>query len=330
MSVDGSFRLGLSRVEDLIESSSGGYDLIYIDPPFGLQRELHMTEADGTRKSFQDSWSNYDEYIEWLTGVIDGLYGLLKKDGWLYSHNQVEGNFLALGKVDNKVRRSYYTNISWVRSHPKNNISIGWGNIVDSIMVIRKGEPYFEVEHAPLDPTYAANSFGHEDERGNYALAPVTGEKSRPGHQYEYKGYSPTFGWRYAEERTRELDEQGLIHFGDNKPYKKIYLHESKGPPVQNIWTDIYNLTRTERNKRNYPTQKPLKMLERIVRTSCPPGGRVLDPFCGNGTTAIATFNIGDERSCDTYDISEPALDIASLAMKESGVQVARLPELPR
>jgi DNA modification methylase len=330
MSDVGSFRLGLSRVEDLIESSSGGYDLIYIDPPFGLQRELHMTEADGTRKSFQDSWSNYDEYIEWLAGVIDGLYGLLKKDGWLYSHNQVEGNFLALGKVDNKVRRSYYTNISWVRSHPKNNISIGWGNIVDSIMAIRKGEPYFEVEHAPLDPTYAANSFGHEDERGNYALAPVTGEKSRPGHQYEYKGYSPTFGWRYAEERTRELDEQGLIHFGDNKPYKKIYLHESKGPPVQNIWTDIYNLTRTERNKRNYPTQKPQKMLERIVRTSCPPGGRVLDPFCGNGTTAIATFNIGDGRSCDTYDISEPALDIASLAMKESGVQVARLPELPR
>ncbi|SVD82777.1 uncharacterized protein METZ01_LOCUS435631, partial [marine metagenome] len=263
-----SFRLGLSRVEDLIDSSPGGYDLIYIDPPFGLQRELHMTEADGTRKSFQDSWSNYDEYIEWLAGVIDGLYGLLKKDGWLYSHNQVEGNFLALGKVDNKVRRSYYTNISWARSHPKNNIRVGWGNIVDSIMVIRKGEPYFEVEYAPLDPTYAANSFGHEDDRGNYALAPVTGEKSRPGHQYEYKGYSPTFGWRYAEDRTRELDEQGLIHFGKNKPYKKIYRNESKGKPIQNLWDDISNLTRTERNKRNYPTQKPLKMLERIVRTS--------------------------------------------------------------
>ena len=121
-----------------------------------------------------------------------------------------------------------------------------------------------------------------------------------------------------------------MIHFGKNKPYKKIYRNESKGKPIQNLWDDISNLTRTERNKRNYPTQKPLKMLERIVRTSCPPGGRVLDPFCGNGTTALATFNVGDERSCDTYDISEPALDIASLAMKESGVQVARLPELPR
>ena len=196
-------------------------------------------------------------------------------------------------------------------------------------MVIRKGEPFFQVEHAPLDPTYAANSFGHEDERGNYALAPVTGEKSRPGHQYEYKGYSPTFGWRYAEEKTRELDEQGLIHFGKNRPYKKIYRSESKGKPIQNHWDDISNLTRTERNKRKYPTQKPLKMLERIVRTSCPPGGRVLDPFCGSGTTALATFNVGDGRSCDTYDINEPALEIAGLAMKESGVPVSRPSEPP-
>ncbi len=313
--------MGFSSVEDLIESSPEGYDLIYIDPPFGLQRELHMTEADGTKKSFQDSWSSYDEYIDWLARVLNGLFDLLKKDGWLYSHNNFEGNALALGMVDEKVRRSFYTNISWMRSHPKNNISIGWGNIVDSIMVLRRGKPYFEVEHSALDPTYAANSFCHEYERGSFALAPATGEKSRPGHQFEYKGWSPTFGWRYSEEKTRELDEQGLIHFGKNKPYKKIYLHESKGPPVQNFWNDIYNLTRTERNKRNYPTQKPVKMLERIVLTSCSPGGRVLDPFCGSGTTAIATFNVGEGRSCDTYDVNEDALGIARLALSELGVQ---------
>ena len=112
-----------------------------------------------------------------------------------------------------------------------------------------------------------------------------------------------------------------MIHFGKNKPYKKIYLHESKGPPVQNIWTDIYNQTRTERNKRNYPTQIPLKRLERIGRTSCPPGGRVLDPFCGSGTTAIATFNVGESRSCDTYDVSEEAIEIAKDALGDAGVQ---------
>jgi DNA modification methylase len=48
----------------------------------------------------------------------------------------------------------------------------------------------------------------------------------------------------------------------------------------------------------------------------------VLDPFGGSGTTAIATFNVGEGRSCDTYDISEPALDIASLALNELGVSL--------
>ena len=324
------FRVGLMSVEELIQTGSDGYDLIYIDPPFGLQRDFHMTEEDGTKKSFSDSWSNEDEYIEWLASVIDGLYGLLKKDGWLYSHNRVEANFRALGKLDKKVRNSYYTNISWVRSHPKNNISIGWGNIVDSIMVLRKGRPYFEVEYSDLDPTYEANSFRNQDERGNYALAPATGEKSRPGHKYEYKGFSPTFGWRYTEKKTRELDEQGLIHFGANKPYKKRYLDESKGPPVQNIWSDIHNLTRTERNKRQYPTQKPAKMLERIVRTSCPPGGRVLDPFAGSGTPAIATYNIGRGRICHTYDVNETAFRIVEDGFKEAGIEyTVNPPPLP-
>jgi len=317
------FNLSLQSAEEIIEKNRGDggqrYDLIYIDPPFGLQREFQMIEADGTKKSFQDTWTSYDDYIDWLAKIIDGLFGLLKKDGWLYSHNNFEGNAFVLGKVEKRVRKSFYTNISWVRSHPKNNIRIGWGNIVDSIMVLRKGNPFFDVEYSPLDSTYAANSFRNEDERGRYALAPATGEKSRPGHQFEYKGWSPTFGWRYSEEKTKELDGQGLIHFGKNKPYKKIYLEESKGSPVQNIWSDIYNLTRTEQNKRNYPTQKPLKMMERIVRSSCPSNGRVLDPFCGSGTTAIATFNVGENRYCDTFDVSEDALEIGRRALIELG-----------
>ena len=53
----------------------------------------------------------------------------------------------------------YYTNISWRRSHPHNNIKNGWGNITDSILVFRKGNPYFEVEYLPLDEKYVANSF---------------------------------------------------------------------------------------------------------------------------------------------------------------------------
>ena len=87
-----------------------------------------------------------------------------------------------------------------------------------------------------------------------------------------------------------EMHNNGLIHYGKNKPYKKMYLNESKGSPIQNIWTDISPITRTEENKREYPTQKPIKLLERIIISSCPKNGKVLDPFGGSGTTLLASI----------------------------------------
>ena len=127
------------------------FDLIYMDPPFGLQRDFTMQEEDGQEKSFSDHWTSFDDYIDWYAEVINNAFAKLNKNGWLYAHNNFIGNALVLSKVDRKVRDAFYTNISWKRSGPKNNIKNGWGNIVDSIMVLRKGNPYFEVEYTSLD-----------------------------------------------------------------------------------------------------------------------------------------------------------------------------------
>ncbi|BCU94183.1 MAG: hypothetical protein CM15mV4_1480 [Caudoviricetes sp.] len=137
---------------------------------------------------------------------------------------------------------------------------------------------------------------------------------------YEYNGYNPQYGWRFAKDKTKTLHEQNLIHWGANLPYKKIYLDESKGSPIQNFWDDIHFISRSEKNKRKYPTQKPVKLLERIVRTSCPPDGKVLDPFCGSGTTALACYNLG--RDCTTMDISKDSIKIATEALIDAGCDI--------
>ena len=186
---------------------------------------------------------------------------------------------------------------------------------MDSIIVFRKGNPYFDVEYTSLDPVYAANSFQNKDTVGNYALAKVTGEKSRPCARFEYKGYNPQYGFRITREKLEELDAQDRLHYGTNNIYKKIYSHESKGVPVQNLWDDVYFISRSEKNKRKYPTQKPLKLLERIIKSSCPVGGWVLDPFCGSGTTAISAFNTG--RNCITSDVNPDAIRIAQETVDE-------------
>ena len=74
---------------------------------------------------------------------------------------------------------------------------------------------------------------------------------------------------------------------------------------------DIWSVSRIHAQapeRQNHPTQKPLEIIERIIKASCPVGGIVLDPFMGTGTTAIAAINakrnyIGFEINKNYYKI---------------------------
>jgi DNA modification methylase len=296
----------LERDATTMDKLSVGVDCIYIDPPFGLQKQFSMEEVDGSVKSFSDEWNSNEDFLEWYADIIHKCYNNLNKDGWLYCHNNHISNALVLSKLD--IVDKYYTNISWKRSHPHNNVKNGWGNIVDSILVFRKGNPYFSVEYKELDKHYSENSFNNKDDVGYYALGPITGEKSRVGHMFKFKGIEPTYGWRGSKEKIKELDKNGLIHYGKNKPYKKLYLSDSKGTPIQNFWDDIHPITRRE--GRSYPTQKPISLLKRIIKSSCPIGGIVFDPFAGGGTTLSATIECGENRKCITSDISKDSINL--------------------
>lgn len=303
----------LQQPAEQMDNINQTFDLIYMDPPFGLQRDFKMLESDGVEKGFSDSWNSFDDYIVWYADIINQAWDKLNKNAWMYLHNNFIGNALVLSKVRKEITDSFYTNISWKRSGPKNNIKNGWGNIVDSILVLKKGNPYFQVEYTDLDSKYEKNSFKNKDEKGFYALAKTTGEKSRPGRVFEYKGYTPQYGWRVSEDILKELDDNNQLHFGKNTIYKKIYLEDNKGVPVQNLWDDVYFISRSEKNKRKYPTQKPLKLLERIIVSSCPENGWVFDPFAGSGTTAIASRL--HNRNCITCDINPQSIQLVNDAI---------------
>jgi site-specific DNA-methyltransferase (adenine-specific) len=55
----------------------------------------------------------------------------------------------------------------------------------------------------------------------------------------------------------------------------------------KDVWS-VSRLHREHRERADHPTQKPLEVVERMIKASCPPGGLVLDPFMGSGTTAVA------------------------------------------
>jgi site-specific DNA-methyltransferase (adenine-specific) len=71
-------------------------------------------------------------------------------------------------------------------------------------------------------------------------------------------------------------------------PRQVRYLDEMPGLAIQDIWLDVKHLSGQTRERLGYPTQKPLELLERIIKTCSNEGDWVLDPFCGCGTAVIA------------------------------------------
>lgn len=303
---------------NLFINDDNEYDLIYLDPPFFTQR-IHKMEKEKGEVSFDDIWGNIEEYNSWLKNVVESCWNKLSPQGVLYSHNNFEMNALLLCGLPNNIKSKFMTNISWQRSHPHNNIKKSWGNIVDSILVFTKTKNnYFNVQYNELDEKYRNNSFNNKDDNGFYSLAPITGEKSRIGNMFEFNGVTPKYGWRKSIQDIEELHNNGLIHYGKNKPYKKMYLNQSKGAPIQNIWTDISPITRTEENKREYPTQKPIKLLERIIISSCPKNGKVLDPFGGSGTTLLASIRTKIPGYVKIIDKNPDAIEIIKDVLKNN------------
>lgn len=60
----------------------------------------------------------------------------------------------------------------------------------------------------------------------------------------------------------------------------------------KDVWS-VSRLHREHPERADHPTQKPLEIVERMINASCPPGGVVLDPFLGSGTTAVAAARLG-------------------------------------
>ena len=105
----------------------------------------------------------------------------------------------------------------------------------------------------------------------------------------------------------REFALAGRISYSrSGMPRYKRYLDEMPGISLQDMWTDIRSPSRKERL--GYPTQKPLKLMERIIEASSNKGDVVLDPFCGCATTLVASEDL--QRNWVGIDISPKAVEL--------------------
>ena len=83
-------------------------------------------------------------------------------------------------------------------------------------------------------------------------------------------------------------------------------------------WSDIWSLPPTSSERIDYPTQKPIALLERIIKSSSSKGDLVLDPFAGSCTTCIAAEMLG--RQWIGLDLWEGTVDIVNKRMADCGI----------
>jgi len=92
--------------------------------------------------------------------------------------------------------------------------------------------------------------------------------------------------WQYTPETLEEMDKRGEIYWSSTgNPRRKVYLDQSKGIAVQDIWLEFKDAHNQNIKITGYPTEKNPELLKRIIQASSNSGDLILDAFVGSGTT---------------------------------------------
>ena len=308
-------------------------DLIYIDPPFNSNRtyEVFWGETKEMR-AFEHRHESTKAYIEFMRPRCVELARVLKKTGSFYYHCDWHASHYVKVMLDQILGESNFINeIIWKRQSSHNDAKQGskhLGRIHDTLFLYSGGGNYFFKHlYRPYDEDYVENFYKHmEPETGRkYQLgdlgAPGGASPSKGNPHYEFLGV--TRYWRYSKENMQDLYKQGRII--QTKPgavprYKR-YLDEGLGIPLGSTWDDIKPVQSHDPERLGYPTQKPLKLLERVLEISSQPNDIVLDAFCGCGTALVAAQNLG--RQWIGIDISPTSCRVMAKRLRD----ICRLPE---
>jgi len=266
--------------------------------------------------------SNMLAYLAMMAPRLVELRRVLKPTGSIYLHcDPTASHYLKLLMDAVFEPENFGNEISWKRSNPKSLIKINFPNCRDIILRYSKGKNFtFNIIYGEHNPEYVESAYKYEDEHGRYRLLPLLNPNDdRPHLTYEFLGVTRV--WRWTRERMEQSYKDGLVvqlKPGAVPQYKK-YLADSLGRTVTDNWDDIQQAAGNE--SLGYPTQKPVALLERIIKASSNPGDLVLDPFCGCGTTIVAAQKLG--RRWIGIDITHLAINLMKNRLKnEFGTEV--------
>ena len=282
-------------------------------------------------------------YLIMMAVRLMEIHRLLTPTGSLYLHCDPTASHYLKTLMDAIFGpRQFRNEVVWKRTSSHNRAK-RWGPIHDTILFYSAGSKFtWNRVLQPLDAAYVENFYRHKDGKGRYRVSDLTGPGLRDGDTGQpWQDIDPasrsrhwelppdhalpewfTFPNGYADMLARErldvLNKQGLIYWPAKQggvPGFKRYLGAHSGSPVQDLILDIKPLSAAAMENVNYPTQKPLGLLDRIIKASSNEGDMILDPFAGCATACVAAERL--DRQWVGIDISEKAADLVQVRIRK-------------
>ena len=321
--------------------NSASVDLIYLDPPFNSNRNYSApigSEAAGA--AFKDTWTLSDVDLAWhgeiaekapaVYAIIDAagmahgagmksylimmavrlleMHRILKPTGSIYLHcDPTASHYLKMLMDAVFGKNNFQNDITWKRTTAHSD-GKRFGRNTDTILYYSgTGKPTWNEQYVPYDEKHKARFRQRDPDGRAWSDADITAKGlSGGGYEYEYKGVESL--WRVPLTTMQRLDSENRLHFTNKGGIRlKRYLDELPGQRMQALWDDIPAINSQAKERVGYPTQKPLALLQRIIKASSNLGDIVFDPFCGCATTLVAA---------EANDRQWVGIDLSPLAAK--------------
>ena len=291
------------NLEVLRGMNNNTIDLIYLDPPFNKKKQFTSpigSSAEGA--SFKDYWGLADIKSAWIE--------ILKE-----KHPKI-ANFLATTDAIGHKSNKYYLTYLAVRLIEMHRVLKPTGSIY-----LHCDQTMSHYLKLLMDCV-----FGHRNLRNEIVWCykgASEAKKSFPNKHDIILFYSK------SDEITFNFDAIRLPYKDDNKNAAKWKDGEHEKHPLGTKCLDWFDdipsfMTASQSKERvGYPTQKPLALMERIIKASTNEGDLVLDPFCGCATTCVAAERL--KRKWIGIDVSEKAYDLVQERLTKE-VQWGNLP----
>lgn len=281
-------------------------------------------------------------YLVMMAVRLYEIHRVMKPTASLYLHCDPTASHYLKVMLDGIFGAGKFRNeVVWKRTFAHGGAT-RWGDIHDTLLFYTKSDKYtwnrITQKH---DDDYVDKYYKHTDDRGRYSWVVLTGPNRRSGASGQpWRGYDPTERnrhWSVPQDLITMLQREGvnvpeklhdqldLLHEHElvrvpvkedgslGRPVYKKYL--AGGQPIQDIVLDVPPINSQARERLGYPTQKPVALLERIIRASSNEGDVVFDPFCGCGTTIHAAEALG--RGWVGVDVAYHATEVIAGRLKE-------------